>query len=141
MFSMITATVIIVFLLALAFYVYKAQAKLKATPMVSDSEKIITLTETNFDHQTKNKLMLVDFWAAWCGPCRMMAPILNELSLELEGNQHIGKVNIEEYPSLAKRFNVRNIPTLIVFKNGVEVARIVGVRNKEYLQKQMNAHA
>ncbi len=136
-----TLLILVLVIAALVFYVYKAQAKLKTTPMVSDSEKIVTLTETNLDHQTKNKLMLVDFWAAWCGPCRMMAPILNELSQELEGNQHIGKVNIEAYPSLAKRFSVRNIPTLILFKNGVEVARIVGVRNKEYLKQQLIAHA
>lgn len=134
-----TVLVIVLVVLAFGFYVYKAQAKLKAAPMVSDSEKITTLTDKNFDHQAKNSLMLVDFWAAWCGPCRMMAPILNELSLELDENQKVGKVNIEDYPMLAKRFSVRNIPTLILFKNGTEVARIVGVKSKDYLLKQMGA--
>lgn len=81
--------------------------------------------------------MLVDFWASWCAPCRMMAPILNDIAGELNGNKHIGKVNVEQYQSLAQKFKVRGIPTLILFKNGVEVNRFVGVKNKEFLMKQL----
>jgi len=114
-----------------------ARAKIKNTPLIADNEKIITLTEKNFQHQTKNKLVLVDFWAAWCSPCRMMAPVLNEVATELNGNSHVGKVNIEEYQSLAQKFQVRNIPTMILFKNGKEINRFVGIKSKEFLLQQI----
>ena len=130
--------VAIVAVLAFVFYVYSAQAKLKATPMQADSERIITLTDKNFNFQTKNKLVLVDFWASWCAPCRMMAPILNDLSNELDEKAYVGKVNIEAYQSLAQQFKVRNIPTMILFQNGQEVDRVVGVKTKEFLLNRIN---
>jgi len=114
-----------------------ARLKMKSVPAVADSDKILTLTDKNFQHQTKNKLVLVDFWASWCAPCRMMAPVLNELADELSGNSHVGKVNIEQYQSLAQKFKVRNIPTMILFKNGKEVNRIVGVKSKDFLLEQI----
>jgi thioredoxin 1 len=106
--------------------------------MVEDHRNILTLTDRNFQNQTKNKIVLVDFWASWCAPCRMMAPVLNEVADELTGNSYVGKVNIEEYQSLAQKFQVRNIPTLILLKNGVEVNRFVGIKNKDYLLQQIN---
>jgi thioredoxin 1 len=115
-----------------------ARAKMKNIPVVADNANILTLTEKNFQHQTKNKLILVDFWASWCAPCRMMAPVLNEVADELAGNSYIGKVNIEEYQSLAQKFQVRNIPTLVLLKNGMEVNRFVGIKNKEFLLQQIN---
>lgn len=111
--------------------------KIKNTPLVADHEKILTLTDKNFQQQTKNRLVLVDFWAEWCAPCRMMAPILNDVASELTGNAHVGKVNIEQYQSLAQRYKVRSIPTLILFKNGVEVNRFVGIKTKEFLLKEI----
>lgn len=114
-----------------------ARAKMKNAPKVADSEKILTLTDKNFNQQTKGKLVLVDFWAEWCGPCRMMAPVLNEISSELPDGKYVGKVNIETYQSMAQRFNVRNIPTMILFKDGKEVNRFVGVKSKDFLLKQM----
>jgi thioredoxin 1 len=116
---------------------FRAKAKMKNIPLVADNEKILTLTDKNFQHQTKGKLVLVDFWAAWCGPCRMMAPVLNDVAVELKGNSHIGKVNIEQYQSLAQKFKVRSIPTLILFKDGKEVNRFVGVKSKEFLLQQL----
>ncbi|HOK52705.1 MAG TPA: thioredoxin [Bacteroidales bacterium] len=98
---------------------------------------MLQLNDANFKSQLKNKLVLVDFWAEWCAPCRLMAPILNELAAELEGNCYVGKVNIERYPALAQQYRIRSIPTLILYKNGVEVQRIVGVKTKEYLHKQI----
>ena len=117
---------------------FKARASMKNIPVVDDNDKILTLTDKNFLHQTKNRLVLVDFWASWCAPCRMMAPVLNEVSAELSGNSHVGKVNIEQYQSLAQKFQVRNIPTLILLKNGTEVNRFVGIKNKEFLLQQIN---
>ena len=122
---------------SLAILYMIARAKLKNTPLIADNEKIITLTDKNFQHQTKNKLVLVDFWAAWCSPCRMMAPVLNEVATELNGNSHVGKVNIEQYQSLAQKFKVRNIPTMILFKNGREINRFVGIKSKEFLLQQI----
>jgi thioredoxin 1 len=115
-----------------------ARSRMKNIPVVADNDNILTLTDKNFSHQTKNKLVLVDFWASWCAPCRMMAPVLNEVADELTGNSHVGKVNIEQYQSLAQKFQVRNIPTLILLRNGIEVNRFVGIKNKEFLLQQIN---
>jgi thioredoxin 1 len=115
-----------------------ARARMKNIPVVADNDNILTLTDKNFSHQTKNKLVLVDFWASWCAPCRMMAPVLNEVADELTGNSHVGKVNIEQYQSLAQKYQVRSIPTLILLKNGAEVNRFVGIKNKEFLLQQIN---
>src|SRR5690554_2094269 len=116
---------IIIGLLVAAFfiYIYVMQRKIKNSPMVPDHENIITLTAANFKHQTKNKVILVDFWAGWCAPCRMMAPVLNEVAGELAGEAFIGKVDIEQHQSLAGKYNTRSIPTMIILKKGGEVNR------------------
>ena len=116
---------------------YIMMAKMKNTPMVADHAKVLTLTDKNFQQQTKNKVVLVDFWATWCAPCRMMAPVLNNGASELSGNSHVGKVNIEQYQSLAQKFKVRSIPTLILFKNGTEINRFVGIKSKDFLLKEI----
>ena len=132
-------TLIVIGVLVTVFIIFRyvAMAKIKNTPLAADHVNILTLTEKNFQQQTKNKVVLVDFWASWCAPCRMMAPVLNDVAAELTGNTHIGKVNIEQYQSLAQKFNVRNIPTLILFKNGVEINRFVGIKSKEFLLKEI----
>ncbi|MDO8927920.1 MAG: thioredoxin [Bacteroidota bacterium] len=132
-------TFIIIGVLMAAFigFRYFAMAKMKNTPLVADHEKVLTLTEQNFQQKTKGKVVLVDFWASWCAPCRMMAPVLNDVSAELSGNSHVGKVDIQQYQSLANKFKVRNIPTMILFKNGTEINRFVGIKSKEFLLKEI----
>lgn len=122
---------------AFVLLMLKAKSKMKNIPLVSDHHKILELTDKNFHQQTKDKVILVDFWAAWCGPCRLMAPVLNEIAGELNSMHFIGKVDVEQYQSLAQKFKVRGIPTMVLFKNGIEVKRFVGVKTKEYLLKEI----
>ena len=133
----IILAVLAVVLIGFLVMIKVARNKMKNTPMVADHEKILTLTDKNFKQQTKNKVVLVDFWASWCAPCRMMAPVLNDVAEELNGNNRIGKVNIEQFQAMAKKFKVRNIPTLLLFKNGIEVKRFVGIKSKDFLLKEI----
>ncbi len=133
----ITFIIIGVILLSFLLLSYIAKARLKKLPLVENHKKIITLTPANFQNQVKNKVVLVDFWASWCAPCRMIAPILNDLAEESKGDFYVGKVNIEEHQALAQKYKVRSIPTLIIFKNGKEAKRLVGVKNKEALLKEL----
>jgi thioredoxin len=93
------------------------------------STQPVVVTDANFrDEVVRSSLpVLLDLWAAWCGPCRMMEPTINELAAELTGRMRVGKLNIDENPQTAERINVRGIPTLLVFKDGREVDRIIGV--------------
>ncbi len=96
---------------------------------------------TNFDQTVggAGTTVLVDFWAEWCGPCKMIAPMLNELAAEQDGRTVIGKVNIDESPDLARRFGITAIPTLIVFKNGQPTATLRGVQSKTAVLKALAA--
>jgi thioredoxin 1 len=114
-----------------------AVAKIRKMPLVTDHANILTLTEQNFQQQTRNKLVLVDFWAGWCAPCRMMAPVLNDVASELSGKSFVGKVDIQQHQSLANKFRIRNIPTLILFNNGTEITRFVGIKSKDFLLKEI----
>ncbi|MEG1050058.1 MAG: thioredoxin [Oscillospiraceae bacterium] len=82
--------------------------------------------------------VLVDFWATWCGPCKMVGPIIEELSKELEGKVVVGKIDVDEQQSLAQKFGVMSIPTLVIFKNGAEVKRAVGFKSKEQIKELLN---
>lgn len=129
--------VLVTIILGIIVLRWIAMRKIKNTPLVADHEKIITLTDKNFQQKTKNRLVLVDFWAEWCAPCRMMAPILNEVVAELDGKAFVGKVDVQKYQELATKFKVRGIPTLILFKDGKEVNRFVGVKTKDFLLKEI----
>lgn len=92
------------------------------------------LDDNNFENEIAQGVTLVDFYADWCGPCRMIAPILDELAHEMQGKAKIAKLNIDESQNVTTRYGVTSIPTLIVFRNGEEKGRVVGVRGKQDLQ-------
>ena len=96
----------------------------------------IKITATNFETEVlhSDKPVLVDSWADWCGPCRMLAPVLEELAREHEGELQVGKVNVDEEMSLAQQFGVTSIPMLLLFKDGKPVAKAVGYRPKAELE-------
>jgi thioredoxin 1 len=97
---------------------------------------ILTLTQENFNKEVLQspQPILVDFWAEWCGPCKMLGPILDELAGEYDGRVRIGKVNIDEHQELAAQYGIRSIPTLLLFREGEVADQIVGLRSKRDLK-------
>lgn len=124
--------------IAIIVYFYLAFQKLKNIPVVADNKKIKTLTDQNFNQQIKKGVILVDFWASWCAPCKMMAPVLNDVADGLTGNKVVGKVDVEKQQLIASKFNIRSIPTMVLFKDGKEINRFVGIKSKEFLLKEIN---
>ena len=99
----------------------------------------VTITSENFSSLKNGDMpLVVDFWATWCGPCRMMAPIIEELAKEYEGKAIIGKCDVEENEELATEYGIRNIPTILFFKQGEVVEKVVGFQQKPKIQKVIN---
>ena len=107
------------------------------------SQTTLHLTEAEFDQTLAkhSEPLLVDFWAEWCGPCRAVAPVLEELAQEYAGRVTVAKVNVDEHPGLAARFQVRSIPTLLIFKQGAVVDQVVGAVPKGQIKKRLDAVA
>lgn len=99
----------------------------------------VTVTDATFanDVERSPQPVLLDLWAAWCGPCRMIAPVVEELAREMAGRVRVAKLNVDENPATANRFNVRSIPTLLVFKDGREIDRIVGAQPKAEIARRL----
>jgi thioredoxin 1 len=104
------------------------------------AEGIGTLSDNTFDEEVKgsDELVLVDFWAEWCGPCKMIAPTLEELSREYAGKMRVFKLNVDDNPDVARRFEVMSIPTLILFKDGEAVQRLIGAKGKGQLVQEID---
>ena len=102
---------------------------------------IVTITAKNFEAEVlqSGEPILVDFWADWCGPCRMLAPVIDEVAVALKGKARIGKVNVDQEPELAQKFSVMTIPTLILFQQGKVARTLVGVRPKAEILKLFEA--
>jgi thioredoxin 1 len=134
-----TITIIVTFLVigGLIAYMYFTYKKIRNTPEVEANANIKELTDANFQAQTKAGIVLVDFWASWCMPCKMMAPVLNETAEELGKTALIGKLDVDANRASSANYGVRSIPTLILFKNGKEINRFVGVKTKDFLLKEI----
>lgn len=103
--------------------------------------KAIEITDANFDEITNtDKPILVDFWAEWCGPCKMIGPVVEELASDYEGKAVIGKVDVDSNPNTSAKFGIRSIPTLLVIKNGKIVEKQVGAVPKSVLTQKLDAH-
>jgi len=100
--------------------------------------KYIELTTDNFETTVNEGLSLVDFWAPWCGPCRMLAPVIDELAEEFDGKANICKVNTDEEQDLAVKFGVRSIPTIVFIKDGEVVDQLIGAQSKQALTDKLN---
>lgn len=105
-------------------------------------QKYVTVSDATFEADVvkSDKPVLVDFWAPWCGPCRMIAPIVEELASEYDGKAKIAKVNVDDNPQISMKFGIRSIPTLMIFKNGQVVEQIVGAVPKGVIEGKLKSH-
>ena len=102
---------------------------------------VVNVTDASFNQEIESGVTLVDFWAPWCGPCKMIAPVLEELDAEVGGQVKIAKVNVDDNAESAARFGVMSIPTLILFKDGQPVDKVVGFQSKDALKNVISRHA
>ena len=111
------------------------------TPLTAEVQPV-TITDRNFAEEVEKSplLVLLDLWAAWCGPCRIIAPTVEQLAKEFSGKVRVGKLDVDANQMTAARFNVQSIPTLLILKNGREIDRIIGVQSKEAIAQRLEKH-
>ena len=103
--------------------------------------KVINSNEFNSEVLNSSEVVLVDFSAEWCGPCKMLAPIIDELSKEMEGKSKVFKIDVDKSGDIAQKYNVMNVPTVMIFKNGEVVEKVVGFQPKEVLKSKLEQHS
>lgn len=128
----LAVVVVLVVLITVNYY------RMKNSKPVANSKRIKVLNNKNFKAATKRGVVLVDFWASWCAPCKIIAPTLNDIA-DSQTDFLVAKVNVDHNQQLAQRLKVRNIPTMIVLKDGKEATRIVGVKTKRAILKEVQA--
>ncbi|WP_319502791.1 thioredoxin [Draconibacterium sp.] len=133
-----TLIVIAVVLAALVALIAVNYFRMKNAKPVANSKRIKVLNNKNFKAATKRGVVLLDFWAPWCGPCKIIAPTLNEIA-DSQTDFMVAKVNVDHNQQLAQKFKVRNIPTMLILKDGKEAGRIVGVKTKRTILKEIDA--
>jgi thioredoxin 1 len=107
------------------------------------SDNLVILSDGNFDTEIKKTdvgPILVDFWATWCGPCRVVAPILEQIAVDLKGKVRIGKLDVDQNPATASQFGIQSIPTLVLFKNGRVVDQMIGAQSREAIAGMIGRH-
>lgn len=112
----------------------------KERTKVVKEAKYITLTEENFQSEVleSTKLVLVDFWAEWCGPCQVLAPVIEEVAVDFEGRAKVGKLDVDDHNSIAMKFDIRSIPTLLFFKDGQIVDQVTGIIPKRVIAEKLD---
>jgi thioredoxin 1 len=130
------AYITIAVIVLLAFLMIRRYRMFMSGVGTEESEKLVAFTDQNFKQHLKTKVVLVDFWAEWCQPCKIQGPIVSQVAADNEDdNVKVGKLNVEKNQKTAQQLGIRNIPTLIIFKNGKEFERLVGLKNKNVLNK------
>jgi thioredoxin 1 len=117
------------------------EEKLRSMNEIKKNNKPINLTDSNFDiEKSKYSLLVVDFWAAWCGPCKMISPIIEQLSEQYAGKIVFGKVNVDENPYISQRFGIQSIPTLMIVKEGQVIDVMIGALPKGQIENRIEQH-
>ncbi len=132
--------VLTLFTLYLLYSLYKRYKLVKNYNPENESENLILLSDTNFSDHISNGLVLVDFWAPWCAPCKMLAPVVSDLAEQYKGKAKIGKLNVDENRKTAAEYGVKSIPTIILFKDGKVVQKFIGVKPKSTFSKAIESH-
>ncbi len=129
---------IAVLFILLVWAFYKKYRMLKNYSPANDSDKLLILTDANFKKTISKGVTLVDFWAVWCTPCKIQGPIVSEVAEELSDKAHIAKLDVQQHQQTAQQLGIRNIPTIIIFKDGKVFKQFVGVKTKSILVKAIN---